>query len=100
MNQNKVLELQKLPFEQALEMLDATVRNMETGNLPLEKMMDAYEQGQVLATICEEKLKAVEKKIEILKNKTTNNTPPQWTNFETEPTRQQPAPAAQGELEF
>ena len=59
----------ELSFEEALVKLEASVTKMESGNLPLEDMMKAFEEGQTLAAICAKKLQAVEKKIEILKKK-------------------------------
>jgi len=72
--------LKKLSFEKALEELEAIVKEMECGNLPLEKMIEAYEKGNLLAKICSSKLQSVEKKIEVLKNSADNNVT--WENFE------------------
>jgi len=59
-------ELTKLPFEQALERLEAVVARMEGGKSPLDQMMRDFEEGQALAELCAKQLTAVEKKIEIL----------------------------------
>ena len=69
MDKNKIDELKKLSFENALEKLDSIVRQMENGDLPLNQMMEAYEMGQILAGICSEKLKSIEKKVEVLRKK-------------------------------
>lgn len=53
-------------FEKALAELEAIVEAMESGALPLEKMMEQYEQGMSLISFCSAKLNEVEKKIEIM----------------------------------
>ena len=53
-------------FEKALSELEAIVAAMESGALPLEKMMEQYEQGMGLISFCSAKLNEVEKKIEIM----------------------------------
>ena len=91
MDKKKIEELKKLPFEKALETLEQTVAKMEAGNLPLEEMMKTFEEGRVLATVCGEKLKSVEKKIEILKKQTEEAA--EWQEFdEKAPLRNAPAP--------
>ena len=56
-------------FEKALSELEAIVAAMESGALPLEKMMEHFEEGQKLIDVCTRKLNEVERKIEILVNK-------------------------------
>lgn len=56
-------------FEDGLEKLETIVRDMEEGNLPLEKLITHYEKGTNLLAQCDQKLKEAEKKIEILKAK-------------------------------
>ncbi len=53
-------------FEKSLERLEKIVREMEDGELPLEKMMQHFEEGTRLMRFCSEKLNEVERKIEIL----------------------------------
>ena len=92
MNNTLTEEIEKLSFEDALKRLEANVSKMESGNLPLEKMMEAFEEGQTLAGVCAEKLKAVEKKIEILKRKSNGES--EWSDFNEvdSQTRNAPAP--------
>ena len=59
----------KRTFEEALERLEAIAQAMETGNLGLEKMVEAYEEGQALIKECSSKLNEVEKRIELLVKK-------------------------------
>lgn len=80
MDKKELEELQKLPFEKALEQLEAIVSKMENGQLPLDDMMKAYEAGQALSSICGKKLKSIEKKVEILRKKA--NGEEAWEEFD------------------
>ncbi|MDD2240179.1 MAG: exodeoxyribonuclease VII small subunit [Kiritimatiellae bacterium] len=53
-------------FEKALKRLEEIAEAMESGDLGLEKMVAAFEEGQKLVKRCSSKLNEVEKKIEIL----------------------------------
>ena len=53
-------------FEKSLERLETIVREMESGELSLEKMMKHFEEGMSLVGICSAKLNEVERKIELL----------------------------------
>jgi exodeoxyribonuclease VII small subunit len=53
-------------FEAALEELEKIVGEMESADLPLEKLIERYEQGMKLVKICGDKLADAEQKIEIL----------------------------------
>lgn len=53
-------------FESAVERLETIVEQMETGQLPLEEMLERYEEGTGLVKLCSEKLAAAEKRIEIV----------------------------------
>jgi exodeoxyribonuclease VII small subunit len=55
-----------LPFEEALQKLEAIVETMEAGDLPLESLIARYEEGARLAKICQEKLSEAELKIQQL----------------------------------
>lgn len=55
-------------FEAALAELEAIVREMETGQLPLEQSLASYERGAALLKHCQEALGAAEKKLQILEN--------------------------------
>ena len=72
MNKDELEKLKKLPFEKALEELESVVAKMESGNLPLDKMMESFERGKILTAICGDKLKSVERKIEVLRSKSGN----------------------------
>jgi exodeoxyribonuclease VII small subunit len=53
----------ELSFEQALDELDALVRRMEAGDLPLEDSIAAYRRGAELAHYCQGRLAAAEQQI-------------------------------------
>ena len=52
-----------ITFETAVEKLESIVEAMESGELPLEKLLVQYEEGTKLVKICESKLQAAEKRI-------------------------------------
>lgn len=56
----------ELSFEQALEKLEALVRRMEGGEMGLDEMVGAFEQGQQLIQLCSRRLNEVERRIELL----------------------------------
>lgn len=58
-------------FEDGLEKLESIVKEMEEGELPLEKLITHYETGAELLSQCDTKLKEAERKIEVLKAKST-----------------------------
>lgn len=53
-------------FEQAMKRLEEIVEKMESGDLPLEDLIVRYEEGMKLVKICQERLVAAEKRIEII----------------------------------
>lgn len=53
-------------FESSLEELERIVRELERGDLPLEKSLDLFEQGVKLSRACQERLNEAERRIEIL----------------------------------
>lgn len=69
-------------FEKSLERLETVVREMESGELSLEKMMKHFEEGMSLVGICSAKLNEVERKIELLVKQGNQTT---LAPFETPP---------------
>ena len=59
-------ELEQCRFEECLRRLDAIVREMESGNVPLEDMISKFEEGSAIAPICHRKLNSLKQKIEML----------------------------------
>lgn len=55
-----------LTFDDALQQLEVIVQQLESGKLPLEESMKAFERGVQLGKLCNEKLTNAEKKIELL----------------------------------
>ena len=53
-------------FEEHFTRLEKIVTQLETGDIPLEKMLKMYEEGRTLVETCSKRLKEAEKKIEIL----------------------------------
>lgn len=53
-------------FESSLEALEQIVRQLEEGDLPLEKSLELFEQGIRLSRECQERLGQAERRIEIL----------------------------------
>jgi exodeoxyribonuclease VII small subunit len=53
-------------FEASLEALEKIVRQLESGDLPLEKSLELFEQGIRLSRECQERLSQAERRIEIL----------------------------------
>lgn len=56
----------EVPFEQHMERLEAIVRTLEKGDVPLEESLALFEEGVRIARICSQRLDAVEGKIEVL----------------------------------
>ncbi|GGG56849.1 MULTISPECIES: exodeoxyribonuclease VII small subunit [Paenibacillus] len=56
----------ELSFEEAMEQLEQIVEQLESGDVPLEKAIDLFQQGMKLSQLCGGKLEQVEKKIELL----------------------------------
>ena len=54
------------PFESSLEELERIVRELEQGDIPLEKSLELFEQGVKLSRECQDRLNQAERRIEIL----------------------------------
>lgn len=54
-----------LPLETALDRLDAIVREMETGDLSIETLIQRFEEGVALTRTCRTKLEQAESRIKI-----------------------------------
>lgn len=50
----------EMPFEQALEKLETIVAEMEGDELDLESLLNRYQEGTKLATLCQDKLSKAE----------------------------------------
>ncbi|MCP3025731.1 exodeoxyribonuclease VII small subunit [Halobacillus sp. A5] len=61
-------EQQEQSFEQAMSQLEELVEKLETGEVPLEKAIQYYQEGMNLSKICNEKLNKVEKQMQQILN--------------------------------
>ena len=53
-------------FEAAMAELEALVERMDTGQLPLEESLQAYQRGAVLLKYCEKILSDAEQRVKVL----------------------------------
>ena len=53
-------------LETAMQRVSEIVASMESGDMPLEKLIESYEEGTALVKMCQEKLDAAEKRIQII----------------------------------
>ncbi len=55
-------------FEEASQRLEVLIRKMEEGQMPLDDMIDAFEEGRVLVAYCNAKLSEVQHRVELIKS--------------------------------
>ena len=55
-----------LPFEAGLQQLETIVKEMESGELPLERALELFERGMKLSEACRKQLEEAETRVEIL----------------------------------
>ena len=53
-------------YEAALQELEALVSGLESGQLPLDQLLTAYQRGAQLLAFCKGKLEAVETQVRVL----------------------------------
>ena len=58
----------EMKFEEVLKKLEKIVVDLEKGDLSLDDALARYEEGIKLSRVCEKKLEAAKKKVEILVN--------------------------------
>jgi len=63
-----------LAFEDAVNRLEELVREMESEEMPLEKLIEHFEQGTQLYRICEKRLDEARGRIEIIRKKRNRET--------------------------
>ena len=56
-------DVQRLPFERAIEELESIVKRLEEGKVPLEESVAIYERGEALKRRCEELLAQAEARV-------------------------------------
>jgi exodeoxyribonuclease VII small subunit len=57
---------QPASYEDALAELERLVASMETGQLPLDKLLGSYQRGAELLGYCRSRLHAVEQQVKLL----------------------------------
>ncbi len=55
-----------LPFEASLEELERVVKELEAGDLPLERSLELFEKGMSLSDVCRRQLEEAETRVETL----------------------------------
>ena len=60
----KAKPVKDMSFEEALAELETIVRQLEQGDVELEKSIEIYERGAALKKHCEARLKSAELKVE------------------------------------
>ena len=58
-----------LTFEASLNELEKLVKELESGELPLEKALECFEKGITLSDSCRRQLEEAETKVEVLLKK-------------------------------
>lgn len=53
-------------YEDAMQELEALVRRLESGEMPLDQLLSGYQRGAALLQACRDKLAAVEDQIKVL----------------------------------
>jgi len=62
------MEESKMSFDEALLQLEQVVKQLESGDLPLEKSIELYKQGMILSNDCHQKLQKIEGEVAQLVN--------------------------------
>jgi exodeoxyribonuclease VII small subunit len=55
-------------YEQAMAELDQLVDRLESGQLPLDQLLDGYRRGAELLAYCRGRLQAVEEQVKVLED--------------------------------
>ena len=61
-------EIRNLKFEEARAKLEELVEKMESGNMPLEELISAYERGSQLTAHCRALLEGLQRRVEVIVN--------------------------------
>lgn len=57
-------DISAMSFEDALRALEQVVRQLESGDVPLDASIELYERGEVLRQHCQQRLDAAQARIE------------------------------------
>ena len=61
--------MEELTFEQALARLEQIVKELDSGNVPLDDLMRLYDEGTAWVKSCTEKITAAEQKVRLVQMK-------------------------------
>jgi exodeoxyribonuclease VII small subunit len=64
-----------LNFEAGLQQLEGIVKEMESGDLPLERALELFEKGMKLSEACRKQLEEAETRVELLIKRAGEVTP-------------------------
>lgn len=64
----------KLTFEQAYDSLEELVREMESDEMPLSVLIEAYERGIQLHALCQKRLEEAQGRIEVIRKRASGET--------------------------
>ena len=56
---------EELTYEQALELLDQRLKELEDGDLPLDRALKAVDEARTYLKICQDRLDAARQRIEV-----------------------------------
>jgi exodeoxyribonuclease VII small subunit len=60
-------DIAQMSFEAAMAELEEVVRQLESGNVALERSIELYERGAALKAHCDARLKAAEERVELIR---------------------------------
>lgn len=66
-DKNTEKETEGLTIEETFARLDETIAQLESGDIPLEEALGAYEQGMKYIKACNDAIDRVEKKVMIIR---------------------------------
>ena len=72
-------------FEAGLNELEAVVKELDSGDLPLERALELFEKGVALSEACRKQLEEAETRVEILVRKGVRVQPEPFPNDNRKP---------------
>ncbi len=61
--------MESMTYEEAIQRLEEVVKQLESGDVPLQKSMELFEEGVALAKFCSKQLDDAEAKVQLLLEK-------------------------------
>ncbi len=65
--------MENMTYEDAIQRLEDVVKQLESGEIPLQKSMELFEEGVALAKFCSQQLDDAEAKVQVLLEKDGQN---------------------------